>query len=95
VASLKLAQDDLKFPVYDNVRSKLQKDLDKDLNEWIESPELKTAIGRAAKDSGWFKDITRGDKWFATISLAFADPDFSKKDTAVKLASLWTWASDV
>ena len=95
VASLKLAQDDLKFPVYDNVRSKLQKDLDKDLNKWIESPELKTAIGRAAKDSGWFKDITRGDKWFATISPAFADPEFSKKDTAVKLASLWTWASDV
>jgi len=95
VASLQLAQDDLKFPVYDNVRSKVQKDLDKDLNKWIESPELKTAIGRAAKDSGWFKDITRGDKWFATISPAFSDPDFSKKDTAVKLASLWTWASNV
>lgn len=95
VASLKLAQDDLKFPVYDNVRSKLQKDLDKDLNKWVESPELKTAIGRAAKDSSWFKDITRGDKWFSTISPAFADIDFSKKDTAVKLASLWTWASNV
>ena len=94
-ASLKLAQNDLHFPVYDNVRSKLQKELSQDINDWQDSPEIRTAIGSAAKDCSWFKDITRGDKWFSTIRPAFADPIFSKKDTALKLALLWTWASNV
>lgn len=94
-ASLKLAQDDLHFPVYDNVRSKLHKELSQDINEWQDGPEMRVAIGSAAKGSGWFKDITRGEKWFSTSSPAFEDPVFSKKDTAVKLALLWKWASNV
>lgn len=77
------------------MRSKLHKELSQDINEWEGGPEIRVAIGSAAKGSGWFKDITRGEKWFSTISPTFEDPVFSKKDMAVKLALLWKWASNV
>ena len=95
IASLKLAQNNSNFNAYDNVRSKYQKDLDKDVGTWTDSPELRLAIGQAAKACDWFKDITRGDLWFQTISPTFSDPVFSKKDLTVKLNKLWTWVERV
>ena len=70
-------------------------DLDEDIGQWAESAKLRTDIGLAAKKVGWFKDTTRGDQWFKTLVPAFADPEFPKKDIAVKLAKLWTWAENV
>jgi hypothetical protein len=49
----------------------------------------------AAKKAGWFKDTTRGDQWFKTLTPAFADPGFSEKDIAIKLSKLWAWAEHV
>lgn len=95
LVSVKLAQEELGFPVHDQVRSQFLEDLDKDMGKWQDSVKLRAAIGTAAKKGEWFKDITRGDKWFSTISPAFASPDFLKKDTAMKLDKLWTWAVNV
>ncbi len=95
IASVKLAQTVPSLAVYDNVRSKYQKPLDDDVGNWVESPELRVAIGRAAKGCDWFKDITRGDLWVQAISPAFDDAGFAKKDIATKLAKLWTWAEHV
>lgn len=96
LASLKLAKDELNFPVYDHVRSRLLAgDLDMDTGTWKDSPELRTAIGVAAKKSGWFKDTTRGDLWFKTISQTFLDADFAKKNLALELSKLWAWAEHV
>jgi putative ATP-dependent endonuclease of OLD family len=95
IASVKLAQTVPSLTVYDNVRSKYQKELDNDVGKWVDSPELRLAIGKAAKGCDWFKDITRGDLWVQAINPAFADPDFAKKDIAVKLGKLWTWAEHV
>jgi putative ATP-dependent endonuclease of OLD family len=94
LASVKLAKE-LAYVVHNQIHSKFQEDLDKDMGLWEDTPKLRTAIGLAAKKGEWFKDITRGDKWFSTISPAFADPNFVEKDTALKLALLWTWASNV
>ena len=47
IASVKLAQTVPSLTVYDNVRSKYQKLLDDDVENWIESPELRAAIGKA------------------------------------------------
>lgn len=88
--SVKLAQ--LYFPAYDQIRSKLEKNLDRDIDKWIDSPEIRNAIGSVAKNSKWFKDITRGDLWFKEISPSFMNSEFVKKDLAVKLNELWTWA---
>lgn len=95
VASLKLAQDELHFPVYDNVRSNLQRDLDRDIAHWQDSADLRKAIGIAAKNCNWFKDITRGDRWFNAVSPAFSAVDFTQKDLALKLEQFWLWAENV
>lgn len=95
ISSVKLAQTIPGMAVYDNVRSKYQKLLDEDVANWGDSPELRLAIGNAAMDSGWFKDITRGDLWVKAISPAFDDAGFLKKDIATKLAQLWAWAEHV
>ncbi|WP_186161077.1 ATP-dependent nuclease [Burkholderia gladioli] len=90
--SVKLAQDDLGFPVYDQVRSKLEEDLDRDIWKWKDAPKLRKAIGAVAKKAGWFKDTTRGDLWFKAIAPAYKDADFVKTDLATKLNKLWAWA---
>ncbi|WP_447784951.1 ATP-dependent nuclease [Pseudomonas germanica] len=95
LASVKLAQDELIYPVYDQVRSQLLDNLDKDIGTWTESPKLRTAIGVAAKSSGWFKDTTRGDLWFNAICPAFQDPAFGKKNLALELSKLWEWTEGV
>lgn len=93
LASLKLAQDELKFPVYDHVRCRyLAGDLEKDTGTWKDSPELRTAIGVAAKKSSWFKDTTKGDLWFKAVHQAFLDANFANKNLALELGKLWAWA---
>lgn len=95
IAGLKLAQIDLLYPVYDQVRSQYQDELDQDISKWSESPKLRTAIGAAAKSAGWFKDVTRGDLWFKTLSAAFIAPGFGKTNLALELGKLWEWAERV
>jgi predicted ATPase len=95
LASVKLAQDELVYPVYDQVRSQLLENLDKDIGTWTESPKLRSAIGVAAKNSGWFKDTTRGDLWFKAICPAFQDAAFGKKNLALELSKLWEWSERV
>lgn len=95
LVSLKLAQNELGYPVHDQVRSRFQEALDQDFDKWPESAKLRTTIGVAAKKGGWFKDTTRGDQWFKAVSPAFTDAEFLEKDLAVKLETLWTWAEHV
>ena len=95
VVSLKLAQNELGYPVHDQVRSRVQEALDPDFEKWPESAKLRTTIGVAAKKAGWFKDTTRGDQWFKSVRPAFNDAVFLKKNLAVKLEALWTWAEHV
>lgn len=95
LASVKLAQDELGFPAHDQVHSKFPEERDKDIGTWEESPQLRTAIGVAAKKAGWFKDTTRGDLWFKAISPAFQDAAFGKKNLALELGNLWAWAEHV
>lgn len=96
IASVKLAQDELDLPVYDHVRSRLVAgNLDRDIGTWKDNPELRTAIGVAAKKSSWFKDTTKGDLWFKAVSQAFLGADFGKKNLALELGKLWAWAEHV
>lgn len=95
IDSVKLAQDVLGFPAYDHVRSLFMADLDQDIGKWVESANLRADIGLAAKKAGWFKNIARGDKWFKSLTPAFADQGFSETDIAIKLSKLWAWAEHV
>lgn len=95
LVSVRLAQAELGFPVRDQVQSKFVEHLDQNVDTWQESPELRAAIGVAAKKAGWFKDTTRGDLWFKAISPAFQDAAFGKKNLALELGKLWAWAEHV
>lgn len=95
LASVKLAQEKLEIKAYDNVRSQFLDELDKNIDVWEESPKLRACIGTAAKNSGWFKDMTRGDLWFKAIIPAYESPDFATKNLADKLNKLWEWAENV
>lgn len=94
VISVKLAQR-LGFPVVEQVRSKFLEGLEQDMEKWRDSPELRTAIGGAAKTGTWFKDTTRGELWFKAISAAFQDAAFVKTNLALELGKLWAWAEHV
>ena len=95
LVSVKLAQDELGYPAYDQVRSRFMDNLDKNIDTWQETQKLRTSIGIAAKNGGWFKDITRGSLWFKAIRSAYHNPSFTGKNLAVELEKLWTWVERV
>lgn len=95
LVSLTLAQDELGILTYDQVRSRFQGDLDKNIGVWKDSPKLRTSIGAAAKKGGWFKNTTKGDLWFKAISPAYQDAGFAQTNLALELAKLWAWAERV
>ncbi len=93
LASVKLAAA-LGFSVHDNVCSKLPgAELDQDIAKWIDSPELRKAIGDAAKAkaSPWFKSISDAEAWFGAIAPAFVDAAFKQRELATKLTQLRAW----
>lgn len=97
LASAQLAQAEFAHPVRDQVYSKLDPkiELAQTVENWVESANLRTAIGLAAKKCEWFKNISKGDRWFNTIASSYEVPDFEKKDLAVKLNVLWMWVERV
>ncbi|BEU81000.1 hypothetical protein EAG21025_43130 (plasmid) [Enterobacter asburiae] len=95
LASVKLAHEELGQSAHAQVRSKYPEDLDKDIEKWNDSPKLRSAIGAAAKKAGWFKDMTKGDLWFKTISSSFQDAAFRERNLAVELLKLWKWVEHV
>lgn len=96
-ASMKLAQNEFAHPVRDQVLARLiQKiELDKDTDNWIDSENLRNAIGIAAKKSEWFKSMSKGDLWFKAIAPSYKDPEFIKKNLTLKLNQFWTWVEHV
>jgi len=97
LASVRLAQAEFACPVRDQVYSRLvaKIELAQEVGKWVESENLRTAIGLAAKKSEWFKNISKGDRWFSAASPNFEDREFAKKDLSVKLNKLWTWIERV
>lgn len=97
LASVQLAQTEFAYQVRDQVYSRLfaKIELAQEVEKWVESENLRTAIGLAAKKSEWFKNISKGDRWFSAAAPNFEDADFAKKDLSVKLNMLWAWIERV
>ncbi|MFN7153589.1 MAG: ATP-dependent nuclease [Acidovorax sp.] len=97
LASVQLAQTEFAYPVRDQIYSRLvaKTELAQEVEKWVESENLRTAIGLAAKKSEWFKNISKGDRWFSAAAPNFEDADFAKKDLSVKLHKLWAWIERV
>lgn len=92
-ASAQLAGE-LGFPVNDNVRSKLNAELEENVGKWKDTADLRKAIGDAAKSSSWFKNIASGERWAEAVFPAFADAAFQQKDFATKLSQFRTWVDN-
>jgi len=89
--SVLFAREGLHFSVRDQVQNQFQSDLPDLVEEWKDTPELRAAIGKTAKNKGWFKDISRGMSWFEIFAPAFSNSEFLKTDLSKKLNSLWSW----
>lgn len=92
-ASVKLARE-LGFPVNDNIRSKLNAELEEDAGKWKDTVDLRKATGDAAKSCAWFKSITGGERWAETIFPAFGNTEFEQKDFAIKLSQFRAWVDN-
>src|SRR5262249_18373522 len=63
---------------------------------WKDTPELRSAIGKAAKHdkTGWFKRIAFAEKWTRVMSTYLDQPAMTEKDFVKKLAQLRSWIDD-
>jgi len=89
--SVKFAKTELRYPIHDNVRSKLNKEQPADIDQWVDSFELRRAIGKAAKSSSWFKDISRGEKLVEIISPGLDQEIIKDTELVKKINNLRRW----
>jgi hypothetical protein len=75
----------------DQVGSKYGEGFDRDFEAWVDTPELRTALGKAAKASEWFKRQSRGQEWAEAISGHLTDETIPERDLVRQLTSLRGW----
>jgi len=79
----------------DQVRTQYGVGFDRDIAAWDDTPELRTALGKAAKDSDWFKRQSRGREWAVVISGYLSDDAIRDSDLMRQLNSLRGWVDNV
>jgi hypothetical protein len=79
----------------DQVESQYADGFDRDFTAWTDSPELRTALGKAAKASEWFKRQSRGQEWAAAIAGQMTDESIRESDLVRQLTSLRGWIDNV
>ena len=79
----------------EQVQNQFGQGFDRDFGAWADSPQLRTALGRAAKASNWFKRQSWGRAWAASISGHLGDNAIRGSDLVRQLTSLRRWIDDV
>ena len=79
----------------DQVQTQFGEGFDRNVAGWVETPQLRTALGKAAKASEWFKRQSWGREWAAAISGHLGDNAISESDLVRQLASLRGWIDNV
>ena len=79
----------------DQVQSKYGARVPRDPAQWTDSSAMRTALGRAAKASGWYKRQDWGEEWVAAIAQYLDDHSIQNSDLVRKVAVLRTWVDDV
>jgi hypothetical protein len=80
-------------PLIDQVQSQFGPGpgFQRDPARWIDAPTLRTALGKAAKASGWFKRQAWSQEWAMAIGPHLNDPFTLNTDLIRKLAQLRAW----
>ncbi len=89
--SVTLARDEMNIPIRDHICSKLNQALDDNIEHWVESVELRKAIGSAAKSSDWFKSISKGERWAEIIAPVINSGTINGTDLTIKINKLKQW----
>jgi len=79
----------------DQVQTQFGEGFDRDIAAWVETPQLRTALGKAAKASDWFKRQSWGREWAAAISGHLGDNAIGESDLVRQLTSLRGWIDNV
>lgn len=79
----------------DQVQSKFGQGFDRNFGAWEDSPELRKALGEAAKASEWFKRQSRAREWMDAISGHLGDEAINESDLVRQLTSLRGWIDNV
>ena len=75
----------------DQIQSQFGPGFDRDFAEWVDSPEVRAALGKAAKASDWFKRQSWGREWAVAIFDHLGDNSILGSDLVRKLTSLRRW----
>lgn len=97
IASFKIAQvihkDDARL--LNNLQAQYGQGLNRNFLAWGDTPELRIALGKAAKASDWFKRQSWAREWVAAISRYLADDALCESDLVRQLTSLRNWIDNV
>ncbi len=77
------------------MRTQFGEGFDRDFAAWADTPEIRIALGRAAKASDWFKRQSWGRDWAAAVSDHLADNAIRQSDLVRQLTSLRGWIDNV
>lgn len=79
----------------DQVGAQFGHGFNRNFGEWTDTHELRTALGRAAKTSDWFKRQSWGQEWAKTVSVHLGDAAIQESDLVQQLTSLRDWVDNV
>jgi energy-coupling factor transporter ATP-binding protein EcfA2 len=79
----------------DQVQTQFGQGFDRNFAAWADTPALRSALGRAAKASGWFKRQSWGREWAAAVSAHIGDETIRECDLVRRLTSLRGWIDNV
>ena len=79
----------------DQIASQYGHGFDRTFKKWTDSLQLRTALGKAAKSSGWFKRQNRSREWAIAISGYLDDSGISGSDLVIQLTRLRGWIDHV
>ena len=96
MASVSCAENIHNAGILDQIQSQYGAAFDHVRNNWSDTPELRAAIGKAAKTgSGWFKRQDKAQKWFEVLKDLIDRTDLAEKDFFTKVKLLRTWVDRV
>lgn len=79
----------------DQVRVQFGEGFDPDFAAWEDTEALRTALGKAAKTSDWFKRQSWGNEWSKAICPHLGEDAVGGSDLVQKLISLRNWIDNV
>jgi len=79
----------------DQVQARFGAGFEPNFSEWVDTPELRAALGRTAKEKDWFKRQDFGQIWAKAVAASLENEDISASDLVQKLNGLRHWVDHV